>query len=576
MTSPIAIKYPLDLTGINPNNLVINEPQTLLDNPNRAIVPNYGPYYTKGLIITDTATGQQLTRYTQYVCAQLIQDVSLETGLEVMGVIVITDPSVSDNILITYQVVGGDYSYSTDALIQMLDALQIDDRSVSWGQILGAPNQFPPTQHLHDIGDTYGWEYVVDALESVKQAILTGDQAAIDNMKAYIDAGVAAMNASVSGFNSVLSAHISNLNNPHQVTKAQVGLGSVQNYAVATQADVAAGTANNLYVTPYAMAGSTSGVSTALNAHLADFSNPHEVTAAQVGLGNVQNYGWASQADAIAGTSTTAYMNPQVTAAAIQSQAYTPLNNALNTHIANVSNPHQVTAAQVGLGNVLNYGMASVAQAQAGTVTTAYMNPSLTASAITTQALTPLNAHIANTSNPHQVTAAQVGAYTTAQVQSLLANYETTAALNSTLTGYQAKLGYTPVQQGTGVGQLNNAVKLGWSASGLKLTIDSTDEGRFAMINQFTANYSGNGYWKTPDGFIIQWGNLGISGGSTVTVYFPLAFPSTCLSLVISLGSSLTSSAGAVGADAQTNAYFLATNSNGGGTLGCHWIAVGH
>jgi hypothetical protein len=39
-------------------------------------------------------------------------------------------------------------------------------------------------------------------------------------------------------------------------------------------------------------------------------------------------------------------------------------------------------------------------------------------------------------------------------------------------------LGYTPVQQGTGVGQLGNVVKIGWSSgSRVKVTIDSTDEG---------------------------------------------------------------------------------------------------
>lgn len=385
MTNPIAIVYPLDLTGINPNNQVVNEPHTLENNANRAFVPNYGPFYTKGLVITDQATGLALTKTTQYVCAQLQQDVSLETGLEVMGVIVITDPSVSNNVAITYQVVGGDYAYSTNALIQMLDALQLDNRSVTWGQILGAPTLFPPTQHLHDIGDTYGWEYIVDALETLKQAILVSDQAAIGNMKNYIDAGVAQMTTTVNGFNSVLTAHIANTSNPHQVTAAQIGLGNVQNYGVATPADVATGTANDLYVTPYALAGQTSSVSSQLQAHIANHSNPHAVTQAQVGLGNVQNYGVAQDADGVAGTATNLYMTPHATTAAITSQAYTPLNNAISAHIANKSNPHAVTSAQVGLGNVANYGIASTAGAQAGVDNASYMTPALTKSAITSQ-----------------------------------------------------------------------------------------------------------------------------------------------------------------------------------------------
>lgn len=46
------------------------------------------------------------------------------------------------------------------------------------------------------------------------------------------------------------SAHASRTDNPHGVTKSQVGLGSVQNYGVASQAQAQAGSANNVYMTP--------------------------------------------------------------------------------------------------------------------------------------------------------------------------------------------------------------------------------------------------------------------------------------------------------------------------------------
>lgn len=62
-------------------------------------------------------------------------------------------------------------------------------------------------------------------------------------------------------------------------------------------------------------------------------------------------------------------------------------------------------------------------------------------------------------------------AYTKAEVY-------TQAEVNSLIAGKQNDLGYTPVQQGTGVGQLSNTVKLGWSADAqLKATVDSTDLG---------------------------------------------------------------------------------------------------
>lgn len=64
---------------------------------------------------------------------------------------------------------------------------------------------------------------------------------------------------------------------------------------------------------------------------------------------------------------------------------------------------------------------------------------------------------------------------------------------------YQAKLGYTPVQQGTGTGQLGNVVKIGWSGSRLKATVDATDMGNFVFDSHLTwSNVTGKPTSFTP------------------------------------------------------------------------------
>lgn len=51
----------------------------------------------------------------------------------------------------------------------------------------------------------------------------------------------------------------------------------------------------------------------------------------------------------------------------------------------------------------------------------------------------------------------------------------------------QNALGFTPVQQGTGIGQSPNIVKLGWSAGGrLTATVDATDLGNFIFESHLT------------------------------------------------------------------------------------------
>lgn len=66
------------------------------------------------------------------------------------------------------------------------------------------------------------------------------------------------------------------------------------------------------------------GAQAKVNAHEAKKTNPHGVTKAQVGLGSVPNYGAASQADAEAGSSNALLMTPQRTKQAIDKFAQTP------------------------------------------------------------------------------------------------------------------------------------------------------------------------------------------------------------------------------------------------------------
>jgi hypothetical protein len=42
---------------------------------------------------------------------------------------------------------------------------------------------------------------------------------------------------------------------------------------------------------------------------------------------------------------------------------------------------------------------------------------------------------------------------------------------------HHRRLGYAPVQQGTGIGQRSNAIKIGWNGSKLQLTVDTYDQG---------------------------------------------------------------------------------------------------
>ncbi|MEM7588227.1 MAG: hypothetical protein AAF560_32865 [Acidobacteriota bacterium] len=149
---------------------------------------------------------------------------------------------------------------------------------------------------------------------------------------------------------STLDAHVNDFNNPHQVTAAQVG------------ADPA-GTAETLLAAHVATlhANDTSGQPLAIS---------EGGTGAQDPFSALLNLGAASQTD-------------------------------FNAHATDTNNPHQVTAAQVG----------AASSSELSAHTSDFNNPhQVTAAQVGAASSSELSAHTSDFNNPHQVTAAQVGA----------------------------------------------------------------------------------------------------------------------------------------------------------------------
>lgn len=194
--------------------------------------------------------------------------------------------------------------------------------------------------------------------------------------------------------NPNIQLHIADVTtNPHNVTKAQVGLGNVNNTKVnfagisdpSAANDASQGYSigstwiNTVDETEFTCMDATNGAAiwqkiTAnpnIQAHIANMSNPHNTTKAQVGLSNVENVKvnrWAitnpspSNDDSEGYTVGSTWINlgthqqylcvDSGTGAAIWVEI-TP-NPNIQEHIADMDNPHNTTKAQVGLGNADN------------------------------------------------------------------------------------------------------------------------------------------------------------------------------------------------------------------------------
>ena len=131
--SPV-IKYQLDLTGKSPNNLVHDEIHKLKPAMNRVLVPKYGCFFTSvNMKLRDVETGYILAPEVDYKPIMYHADATDRMGQEVCGGIVITNPAVSDHVAFTYQVCGGVYIKITELLVELIQNLNLDNRTILWG-----------------------------------------------------------------------------------------------------------------------------------------------------------------------------------------------------------------------------------------------------------------------------------------------------------------------------------------------------------------------------------------------------------------------------------------------------------
>lgn len=437
--------YPFDPTGSATTNAVANE-RHVLSPPAWTdyyfIVPKFAPYFRDSLRVIHRPSGKLLVEGKDYHCTHYFHAASHGVARRVYGSITMLDKTLTGILEISYQTIGGDWVLDASADLTRLTNTQTNPRITTWEEVVDVPYQFPPIDHQWNLEDLKGVEAILPILEEMTEAIrqsagsdfalhiadkanphsVTKDQVGLDQVQNLPLANIA--EAQAGALNTrymtpvrtknlidfylvpIIDAHKADLNNPHGTTKTQVGLGAVQNFGLATQAEAEAGAVANKYMTPLQTRQAieklaNSGVAT----HVADTNNPHGTTKAQVGLGSVENLPLASIAEAEAASRNDRYMTPLMVAKQIQ----VLVKDSVDLHINATNNPHLVTKAQVGLSNIANYLISTEAEAQAGLVNTSYMTPLMTRKAIEAIATGSFTQHVNNDQNPHATTKTQVG-----------------------------------------------------------------------------------------------------------------------------------------------------------------------
>lgn len=303
MTTLPQLRKPLDLTGRASANLVVDEPHGPCAVGNRVFVMRFGPFYAKSLSIKRADTGVALTANVDFKAVHTEIEPTLQSGLLVCSMVEIEPSALGVPLLCTYQALGGDYSLSTHQVEEAFELLNSNEHTVRWGQVIGKPAGFPPLAHRHKMADVYGWQHVCDAITALIPAMRIETAETLADFYRYVGQRADQLAGQFPQIDDDLRRHVARFDNPHRVTKAQVGLGNVENTPLATIEQARAGVSNSSLMTPFL-------IQYANEYHTSNYNNPHNDTKLGIGLGNVDNFPTATLQQALEGTSNSAFLTP--------------------------------------------------------------------------------------------------------------------------------------------------------------------------------------------------------------------------------------------------------------------------
>ncbi len=178
MPPPIKpVKYPLDLSGNNPANLIKNEMHSVSESHFRDyyfIVPLFSPFYIDNFEMYMLVGGnkRKLIEDVDYSFCLNYVAATRSTGKAVYGGLTLHNLDLNGILGITYQTVGGEHIADRLYVLQYFADKIYNPRTCIWDVITDVPKNFPPTPHYQDFDQFYGQEELVKALGEIRDAIL--------------------------------------------------------------------------------------------------------------------------------------------------------------------------------------------------------------------------------------------------------------------------------------------------------------------------------------------------------------------------------------------------------------------
>lgn len=170
--------YAFDPTGSNPANLITNELHSV--GSVNGVDLNYfvsksGPFYATSLVIVDAATGRELSPL-EYTLGHRFELASEQLNREIYYVVALNDPSASGSYYLRMQILGGEFSMSSNELLNDGIAALSRISNVNFEGLTGYPSVFPPGPHELAITSIDGITEILNQLVQLTDYLQSSDR----------------------------------------------------------------------------------------------------------------------------------------------------------------------------------------------------------------------------------------------------------------------------------------------------------------------------------------------------------------------------------------------------------------
>lgn len=207
------------------------------------VIPSYAPFYLEGAVLEKKNTDETWTPLlvgVDFYYSYPFLGAQRATAKEIAGGFTFTDPLFSGEIRFNYQTLGGEWVTGTE-LNQKIQEVS-----------LGNPGQEYIAAYRGRPQDGIAWEQVANYSSSFPEITGPWDRVDLissqDALSSILELRNLVVDKAIELKQSIDSSHLANYNNPHNLTKAQVGLDQVRDLSSATNAQALNPAENNKYI----------------------------------------------------------------------------------------------------------------------------------------------------------------------------------------------------------------------------------------------------------------------------------------------------------------------------------------